>query len=241
MNYRLPRVSILVLTKNGCEALNVRPKLRPLQDRGLRSSKKALPLIREAIFLDNRAMTIVQFDSSDLDTADHIRNSVEKVKACLSEQPIVLVSSMGSSEKKLLDAAHKAAEQDIVLSSTIAEGLRTFHIQIAQQLITGDSWKQTRSTLSNLFEELSTLLQGFYLAGELTPRGESVTRSYGERASATIMARLLEQENILVAELNERILPGDTSEMQEQLQSSLNNWQEQHKVLVLPLYLEAAL
>lgn len=187
-------------------------------------------------------MTIVLLNTSDLDTAEHIRESVEKVKARLSDQhTVILVSAMGSSEKKLLDAARKAAEQDIVLSSTIAEGLRTFHLQIAQQLVTGDSWKRTRSILSNLFEELSTLLQGFYLAGELTPRGEKVVQSYGERASATILARLLEQEKVVVTESNERILPGAPPEMKEQLRSNLCDWKESHTVLVLPRYLESAL
>lgn len=186
-------------------------------------------------------MTILLLNDADLDTTEHILDSLEKVKARLSEQPVVLVSSMGSSKKKLLEAAQKAAEQDIVLSSTIAEGLRTFHIQIAQQLITGDSWKRTRSALSNLFEELATLLQGFYLSGELTPRGEVVTTSYGERASATILARLLEQEDISVAEVTERVLPDIPSKMQQQLQVNLNDWKKKHKVLVLPRYLESAL
>lgn len=186
-------------------------------------------------------MTIIRLQDTDLDTTEHIRSSIDKVKARLSEHPVVLASAMGNSERKLLDAARKAAAQDIVLSSTIAEGLRTFHIQIAQQLISGDSWKQTRSILSNLFEELSTLLQGFYLSGELTPTGERVTKSYGERASAVILARLLEQEDVPVAEVTDRILPGEPSEMQRRLQDSLNNWKKEHEVLVLPGYLESAL
>src|SRR5690606_19561259 len=162
-------------------------------------------------------MTIIRLRESDLDTTKNIRVSIDRVQARLPERPVVLASAMGNSERKLLDAARKAAAQDIVLSSTIAEGLRTFYIQIAQQLISGDSWTRTRSTLSNLFEELSTLLQGFYLSGELTPRGERVTKSYGERASAVILARLLEQENVPVAEVAERILPGDPSEMRRRL------------------------
>jgi aspartokinase len=105
---------------------------------------------------------------------------------------------MGRTTERLLEAGKKSAEQDLVVAAGVAEGLRTYHMQIAQQLTSESVWKEARSLLSDLFEELSDLLKGIYLLGDFSPYAESVVTSYGERASVVMVSQALKERGCKV-------------------------------------------
>ncbi|MGH9341592.1 MAG: hypothetical protein ACRD1R_18910 [Acidobacteriota bacterium] len=133
----------------------------------------------------------LEFKSSDIQEASGIQKAVERIGA--ARQPVVLVEAMGQSAQQLLKAAEKAARQDLVLASTLAEGLRTYHMQVAQQVTSNAVWKQTKAQLSSLFEEISSLLQGLYLLGEFSPHGKRVAGFYAERSGAIILSQALHE------------------------------------------------
>ena len=138
-------------------------------------------------------MRVLQFDSEMIADPSGIQGSAEVVLQAQEPQPIVVVPSMGSSTETLLKAGQRSAHQDVVLASTLAEGSRTYHMQVAEQ-ITPTVWQETKRSLSNLFEEITDLLKGLYLLGELSPRSEKVLQFYSEGLAATILAQALKEK-----------------------------------------------
>ena len=141
-------------------------------------------------------MKILEFESSAIQDEAGVSAAVESVVNAQQNQPLVVVAGMGRTEQRLLEAGEKSAAQDLVLASTIAEGARTFYMQVARQLTSEAVWSETQNLLSGLFEEFSKLLEGVYLIGELSPQGSRMIQSYAERASCIIVAQALKEKDV---------------------------------------------
>ncbi len=141
-------------------------------------------------------MNILEFESSAIQDEAGVSAAVASVVNTQQNQPLVVVAGMGKTEQRLLEAGEKSAAQDLVLASTIAEGARTFYMQVARQLTSEAVWSETQNLLSGLFEEFSNLLQGVYLIGELSPQGSRMIQSYAERASCIIVAQALKEKDV---------------------------------------------
>lgn len=141
-------------------------------------------------------MTILEFESSLLQDEAGISQAVESVLSSSPKQLLVLVAGMGKTEQRLLDAGEKSAGQDLILASTLAEGARTLYMQVARQLTSQSVWSETQNLLSSLFEEVSSLLQGIYLMGEISSQGERILRSYAEQASCVLVAQALKGQAV---------------------------------------------
>jgi aspartokinase len=141
-------------------------------------------------------VNMLEFESSAIQNEAGVSAAVESVVNAQQSQPLVLVAGMGKTEQRLLEAGEKSAAQDLVLASTIAEGARTFYMQVARQLTSEAVWSETQNLLSGLFEEFSNLLQGIFLIGELSPQGSRMIQSYAERASCIIVAQALKEKDV---------------------------------------------
>jgi len=141
-------------------------------------------------------VNILEFDSSEIQDEAGVSAAVEAVVNRRQDEPLVQVAGMGKTEQRLLEAGEKAAAQDLVLASTIAEGARTFYMQVARQLTSEAVWSETQSLLSGLFEEFSNLLHGLFLIGELSPQGSRILQSYAERASCIMVAQALKEKEV---------------------------------------------
>ena len=149
-------------------------------------------------------MNILEFESSAIQDEAGVSAAVASVVNTQQNQPLVVVAGMGKTEQRLLEAGEKSAAQDLVLASTIAEGARTFYMQVARQLTSDAVWSETQNLLSGLFEEFSNLLQGVYLIGELSPQGSRMIQSYAERASCIIVAQALKEKDVQAQPVGER-------------------------------------
>jgi aspartokinase len=136
---------------------------------------------------------VLQFDSGTIADPSGLLGSAEMVIQAEQQQPVVVVAAMGSSSETLRKAGQRSAHQDVVLASTLAEGSRTYHMQVAEQITSG-VWPETKKSLSNLFDEITDLLKGLYLLGELSPRSEKVLQFYAEGLAATILAQTLKEK-----------------------------------------------
>lgn len=141
-------------------------------------------------------MTILEFNSTLIADETMISEAVESVINSHKEASLIFVAGIGSTAKRLIEAGEKSSSQDLVLASTVAEGARTFLIQVACQLTSDSVSTRTQSQISELFDELSNLLQGIYLIGELSSQAVTVLESYAERAGAIIMAQALKEAGV---------------------------------------------
>ena len=132
---------------------------------------------------------------------------------------------MGQTHKTLLEAGEKSAAQDLVLGSALAEGIRTYHVQLAQQIVTPAIFRETRNLLSGLFEELADFLKGLYLLEEFTAQAARILGRYGERAAAIVISHVLRSKDIRSASLSTKEIfqePDDLwKEVQELLQKGI--------------------
>lgn len=181
-------------------------------------------MLNELKFLD--------LSSSEIRDEKSIDSAIERI-AQASEKPVVMVAAMGQTYETLLEAGQKSVEQDLVLGSALAEGIRTYHVQLAQQIITPAIFRETRNMLSGLFEELADFLKGLYLLEEFTPQAHRILDRYGERAAAVVVSHVLRSKDIRSASLSTKEVfqePDDLwKEVQELLQKGI--------VPVLPLSL----
>jgi len=134
-------------------------------------------------------VTILEFESSVLQDEAGVSQAVEAVLSSSQKQLLVLVAGMGKTEQRLQNAGEKSAGQDLVLASTVAEGVRTLYMQVARQLTSQSVWSETQNLLSSLFEEVSSLLQGIFLMGEISSQGGRILRSYAEQATCVLVAQ----------------------------------------------------
>jgi len=178
-------------------------------------------------------VNILEFEGSAIQNAVGVSAAVESVVNARQNQPLVLVAGMGKTEQRLLEAGEKSAAQDLVLASTIAEGARTFYIQVARQLTSEAVWSETQNLLSGLFEEFSNLLQGIYLIGELSPQGGRMIRSYAERASCIIVAQALKEKDVQAQSVGGRQLYfANSAHLSESLQEkTLTDFQQEISLL----------
>ena len=151
-------------------------------------------------------MAILELKSGEMQDEETIAGALERVSKESSRLTLVTVEAIGATERHLGKAGDQAAGQDLVLASTLAEGIRTFHTQVAEQLTSDAVRSQTQHLISGLFEELSQLLQGIHLIGELSPQGRAVLLSYGERTSAVIVAQALKARDVRAESVAARLL-----------------------------------
>ena len=178
-------------------------------------------------------------ESEQIQSTSGIIQAVETVLKAKDPVPLLLVPAMGSTRKQLLEASEKATAQAMVLASTLAEGLRTYHMQIAQQLTSQERWTETRRDLGFLFQEVSDLLKGLYLLGEFSPRASFIVSFYGDTFATTILAQTLEEHGRKARALIDRALLIDqpTPSLEEEIETLL----AEHVIPVVPCTLAAEL
>jgi bifunctional aspartokinase / homoserine dehydrogenase 1 len=175
--------------------------------------------------------------SSEILDERSIAVAAEMILRAAADRPIVFVEAMGQTVQTLVEAGEKSADQDLVLASALAEGLRTFHAQLAQQITSPSVFRETRSLLWALYEELSDFLKGLYLLGQFDDHARRMVSSYGERSSCILIAHVLRSRDLSAIPFGERELFLDIGDLRIELESLV----EKNAIPVVPLSLRAAL
>jgi aspartate kinase len=143
-------------------------------------------------------MIIMKFGGTSVEDAAAISNVCDIVKGRIKRRPVVVLSAASGITNALircgeLAAAGKRAEAQAVLTDKIVER----HYQIIFDLIQGlteqDSLIRQFKTLN---EELSSLLYGISITGDLSPRVLDFVMSYGERMSTAIVTVALREHGV---------------------------------------------
>lgn len=188
-------------------------------------------------------MEFLELKNSAISTENALSQTVKEILRTPKPFLVTVTPAMAGTQKNLQKAGEKAVQQDLIAASTLAESSRTFHMQLAQQMTSQSSWMETKTLLSNLFEELFDFLKGFYLVGELTPQGQTMLLSCAERASATIVAQALKEKGTSSEALCRREIflsnkqantPNITSSSLTDYQKKITNLLENQIIPVIP-------
>ena len=126
-------------------------------------------------------MIVMMFGGSSIANAERLRRMAEIVKTHLDKGPIVVLSAMGDTSERLLEAGNAALATGVVDIGKIED----LHLKIVTEMALGDA---ALKTIRPLLVDLKNLLMGISLIGELTGKTKAQLLSFGERISARIAA-----------------------------------------------------
>ena len=141
-------------------------------------------------------MIVMKFGGTSVESAEAIGRVAGIVRSRLDRKPVVVVSAMGKTTNRLLEIAQKAAAGDLPAALEKLEWLREFHLRESSGL--------NVPCLAADFQQLTDLVKGLAVMGELTPRATDAISSYGERMSSAIVAAQFEKCGIPSAHVDSR-------------------------------------
>jgi aspartate kinase len=133
-------------------------------------------------------MIVMKFGGTSVESAAAIERVARIVKARRERRPVVVVSAMGKTTNKLLAIAAAAIAGRRADYIQQIHDLRDFHSREARQVVPLADRAELDRTLDEHFQELTELVKGLAVLGELTPRSIDAISSYGERLSSYIVA-----------------------------------------------------
>lgn len=149
-------------------------------------------------------MIVMKFGGTSVESAAAIERVASIVKSRANLHPIVVVSAMGKTTNKLLAIAQAAIagkREDYIRQ---LHDLRDFHSREARQVVPLAHRAELDRTLDDHFQEMTELVKGIAVLGELTPRSIDAISSYGERLSSYIVALAFEHFGLPAVHLDSR-------------------------------------
>jgi aspartate kinase len=149
-------------------------------------------------------MIVMKFGGTSVESAAAIERVASIVKSRARLKPIVVVSAMGKTTNKLLaiaSAAIHGKREDYIRQ---LHDLRDFHSREARQVVPLSHRAQLDRTLDDHFQEMTELVKGIAILGELTPRSIDAISSYGERLSSYIVSLAFEHFGLPAVHLDSR-------------------------------------
>src|SRR5450432_725680 len=132
-------------------------------------------------------MIVMKFGGSSVESAAAIERVARIVKAREERRPVVVVSAMGKTTNNLLALANTAIEGKRAEYLRQLHEIRDYHSREARRVVPLADRTELDRTLDDHFQELTELVKGLAVLGELTPRSIDAISSYGERLSSYIV------------------------------------------------------
>src|SRR5438874_7381338 len=149
-------------------------------------------------------MIVMKFGGTSVESATAIGRVASIVKARAEQKPVVVVSAMGKTTNKLLAIAAAAIDGKREDYIPQLHDLRDFHSREARQVVPLAARAELDRTLDEHFQELTELVKGLAILGELTPRSIDAISSYGERLSSYIVTLAFRHFGMDTAHLDSR-------------------------------------
>jgi aspartate kinase len=140
-------------------------------------------------------MIVLKFGGSSVDSPESIERVVGIVRGLLPRKPVVVVSAMAKTTRRLLKCADAAAAGDLDLPTAwaIFEELRAFHQGVAHAVVPPGGRQVLDAMLKRWFGELHAAIDRVAEEGRLTPRSADEVASFGELLSSSILALALDR------------------------------------------------
>ncbi len=142
-------------------------------------------------------MVVMKFGGTSVESTEAITSVAGIVRDRLEQHPIVVVSAMGKTTNKLLAMASEAVCGHRENALAELENLHEFHLRESAGL-------GIEAEVESHFQELSELVRGLVVMGELTPRATDAVSAYGERLSSIIVAARFRALGIPASHLDSR-------------------------------------
>jgi aspartate kinase len=131
---------------------------------------------------------VMKFGGSSIASAAAIEWIGEIVRSHLAEQPVVVVSAMGKTTDRLVEAMRYAEQGSSYSAWRRLEDLRLYHFHETQRLLGPSAREFLERRIAPDFHKLHATLVELAEGRKLTPQIEDEILSYGERFSSEIVA-----------------------------------------------------
>jgi aspartate kinase len=149
-------------------------------------------------------MIVMKFGGSSLESAGAIQQAASIVQEHLTQNPVVVVSAMGKTTDRLLEAVRSAARGNSHDAWQQTEALRRMHSNATRGLLGRRAEPFLRDSVAPMFRELQVLLVELSEGRPFTPEIQDQVVSYGERFSSVIVAEALRHAGIHAAQVDAR-------------------------------------
>lgn len=132
-------------------------------------------------------MIVMKFGGTSVESREAIARVTRIVQDHEQRRPVVVVSAMGKTTNKLLEAAAQAAGGHRDQALTLVDEMRAHHLADGVA-VAGAFAAEVDRYIRAHFEWLDELIKGLSVVGELSPRSMDAVASVGERLSSLVMS-----------------------------------------------------
>lgn len=136
-------------------------------------------------------MIVCKFGGSSVDGAAGIERVAGILRARLAARPVVVVSAMAKTTRRLLDSAEAAAAGNLAAALAECEELRAFHQREGEAAVPAAERAALAAALERSFAVLRTLLVRLAREHRLSPRDADAAAACGEVLASEILAAAL--------------------------------------------------
>jgi len=132
----------------------------------------------------------IKFGGTSVGDADRVANAIDIVAERRDLKPVVIVSALAGVTNQLVEASEAARNQNPDLVKNIIRDVRARHEDVALRLVQqkSDFFEAFIKQLDKQIDEITTILRGIALLGEITPRAADKVMSIGEKLSSVLFA-----------------------------------------------------
>lgn len=140
-------------------------------------------------------MIVMKFGGSSVDSPESIERVVGIVRSLLHRRPVVVVSAMSKTTRRLLRCADAAAAGDLDLPKaySILRELRDFHDFVAHAVVEPAGHPVLQAMLDRYFGELKEQIDIIAKAGRLSAQAADAVAGFGELLSSAILSLALDR------------------------------------------------
>ncbi|HYU34629.1 MAG TPA: aspartate kinase [Thermoanaerobaculia bacterium] len=137
----------------------------------------------------------MKFGGSSVDSPESIERVVGIVRSQLARRPVVVVSAMAKTTRRLLRCADAAAAGDLDLPKaySILNELRELHWEVAHAVVEPDGHAVLEAMLERYLGDLKDQIEAVAAAGRLSARAADAVASFGELLSSAILSLALDR------------------------------------------------
>ena len=145
-------------------------------------------------------MIVLKFGGSSVDSAESIARVAGIVRGLLDRRPVIVVSAMAKTTRRLLEAAEAAAAGDREEALAAFDEIETFHRRESHGVVPPAAGRSALdAALDPFFNELRTQLDEILSTRALTPRAADAVASCGELLASTILSFALTHSGVEAA------------------------------------------
>jgi aspartokinase/homoserine dehydrogenase 1 len=140
-------------------------------------------------------MKVIKFGGSSVSSPERIMD-VKRIIESQEKAVVVVVSAFDDTTDRLLNLCHLASVKDHDFFKIYNE-IEGMHVDFISSLFKAPKAGEVLHKVNSLLKELSNIVNGIYLLGDITPKIQDKVASFGELLSSFIISELITECELL--------------------------------------------